>query len=113
MEYIIEKRTGNKLFIKDFTTQNKEKYAENLVNSGYYLRDTDPIEVSKDIAIGIINATQQSLIKEKEEYEAYKLIEDEKLIIKTQDLEAEKEKLKKEREEFESRNSETKPQKNK
>lgn len=72
MEFIINKRTGNKHFLKDFTCKNPEAYAERLVASGHFINEGDIIEVSISDGIEILETERKRLVKEREEFEAEK-----------------------------------------
>ena len=81
MKYIVEKRNGVKHYIdashrdiNDTTSQlitikNPLQYAEKLVQSGKFLRDTDPLPVGIEDGTLIINAMREKLITDQEEHE--------------------------------------------
>ena len=80
MKYIVEKRNGVKHYIdanqreaNDTTSQiitikNPLQYAEKLVQSGKFLRDTDPLPVSIEDGTLIINSMREKLINDQEEF---------------------------------------------
>ncbi len=80
MKYIVEKRNGVKHYIdanqidaNDNSSQiikvkNPLQYAEKLVLSGKFLRDTDPLPVSIEDGTLIVNSLREKLINDQEEF---------------------------------------------
>lgn len=80
MKYIVEKRNGVKHYIdanqfdaNDNSSQiikvkNPLQYAEKLVQSGKFLRDTDPLPVSIEDGTLIVNSLREKLINDQEEF---------------------------------------------
>lgn len=80
MKYIVEKRNGVKHYIdasqvdaNDINSQiikvkNPLQYAEKLVQSGKFLRDTDPLPVSIEDGTLIVNSMREKLISDQEDF---------------------------------------------
>lgn len=80
MKYIVEKRNGVKHYIdanqidaNDNSSQvikvkNPLQYAEKLVQSGKFLRDTDPLPVSIEDGTLIVNSMREKLISDQEDF---------------------------------------------
>ena len=72
MDFITEKRTGRRHYLKDFTAKNPLKYAERLVASGHFVSEGDSIEVSKEVGIEVLETERIKLIEEREAFEKEK-----------------------------------------
>ena len=73
MNFIIEKRTGKKYYIDGTNAPENSKFvnevtAKLLIKSGHWIDDTQKLEVSKEVAIELINEQKSKLLAEQEEF---------------------------------------------